>query len=74
MTKCASIEYKRRKVVCVAIHPGTVDTSLSVPWQKGVPEGKLFSIEQSSGYMLDVIDSLKIEDTGKFFAYDGSNI
>ena len=32
MTKCASIEYKRRKVVCVAMHPGTVDTSLSVPW------------------------------------------
>jgi NAD(P)-dependent dehydrogenase (short-subunit alcohol dehydrogenase family) len=37
MTKTASLELKKKNVICVALHPGTVDTSLSVPWQKNVP-------------------------------------
>ena len=43
--KTASIEYARRapQVKLVAFHPGTTDTALSQPFQRGVPEGKLFS-------------------------------
>lgn len=42
--KSASIELSRRAkgVKLLAFHPGTVDTPLSEPFQKNVPEGKLF--------------------------------
>lgn len=43
--KCASIELARRArgVKLIAYHPGTVDSPLSRPFQRGVPEGKLFT-------------------------------
>jgi len=68
-TKNLSVELGRgqRKVVCISLHPGTVDTDLSRPYHKGVKT--LFSIPQSVGYMMDVIDSLSLEDTGKFYNY-----
>ena len=36
LTKCMSVEFARRKqsVACVLLHPGTVDTDLSAPFQK----------------------------------------
>ncbi|WOJ94620.1 SDR family NAD(P)-dependent oxidoreductase [Congregibacter variabilis] len=42
--RCASIELARRAkgVKLISFHPGTVDTALSAPFQRGVPEGKLF--------------------------------
>jgi len=68
-TKNLSVELGRgqRKVVCISLHPGTVDTDLSRPYHKGVKT--LFSIPQSVGYMMDVIDSLSLADTGKFYNY-----
>ncbi|CAH9061340.1 hypothetical protein PSECIP111854_02791 [Pseudoalteromonas sp. CIP111854] len=43
--KTASIELARRAKYCkcVLFHPGTTDTNLSKPFQKNVPEGKLFT-------------------------------
>lgn len=43
--RCASIELARRArgVKLLAFHPGTVDSALSRPFQRGVPEGKLFT-------------------------------
>ncbi len=76
MLKTQSIEHARRfpESVVAALHPGTVDTRLSAPFQRRVPEGKLFSPAQSVGYLLDVIDSLTPADTGGFFAWDGTPI
>lgn len=65
MTKCASIELKRKRVVCVALHPGTVQTTLSIPWQKNVTNRKLFTVEQSADYLYNVINNLQLKDTGK---------
>lgn len=44
MLKCAAIEAKRinKNAKLIAYHPGTVDSPLSKPFQKSVPEGKLF--------------------------------
>ena len=42
--------------------------------QRNVPEGKLFTREQSVGYMLEILDRLGMEDNGKFFAWDGKEI
>ncbi len=76
LTRCMAIELGRgsRKVIVVALHPGTVDTDLSRPFQSNVPEGKLFSRERSVRQLLDVIDGLEPGDSGHFFAWDGSEI
>jgi hypothetical protein len=64
----------RHGVAAISIHPGTTDTNLSKPFQKNVNPEKLFSVEYSVSKMLQVIKSVKLEDSGKFFAYDGSEI
>eukprot|EP01094_Clydonella_sp_ATCC50884_P001218 TRINITY_DN10906_c0_g1_i1.p1 TRINITY_DN10906_c0_g1~~TRINITY_DN10906_c0_g1_i1.p1 ORF type:complete len:250 (-),score=59.14 TRINITY_DN10906_c0_g1_i1:92-841(-) len=71
-----SIELKRfnRHSCVAALHPGTVDTNLSEPFQTNVPDGKLFSAEYSAESLWKVLDSLTPEQTGNFFAYDGETI
>lgn len=68
--KTISIELARRGVICAALHPGTVATDLSAPFRKNVKPEKLFAVDDAAGWLLDVIDSLEMEDTGGFFAYD----
>lgn len=58
----------------VALHPGTVDTDLSKPFQAHVPANKLFTAAYSADCLWQVMDSLDARDTGGFFAYDGSPI
>lgn len=74
--KTLSIEHARRfpDSAVIGLHPGTVDTRLSRPFQRNVAEGKLFSASQSAGYLLDVIEQVTPEDTGRVFAWDGSRI
>ncbi len=71
--KTLSIEWQRTlpNVAVAALHPGTTDTDLSKPFQAHVPEGQLFSPEQSVDYMLDILSKLTPADTGKFWAFDG---
>lgn len=75
-TKNLSIELGRgkRKVLCLSLHPGTVDTDLSRPYHRNVPAGNLFSVEHSVDCMFKVIENAKYEDSGKFFNHDGSVI
>ncbi|XP_046441559.1 C-factor-like [Daphnia pulex] len=75
-TKNLSIELGRgkSKVICVAMHPGTVDTDLSRPYHKGVPADKLFSAEKSVNFLMTIIDKLSVEDTGKCIGWDGNII
>ena len=46
-TQTLSVELSRRakNVTVLALHPGTVNTDLSKPFQRHVPEGQLFSVE-----------------------------
>jgi NAD(P)-dependent dehydrogenase (short-subunit alcohol dehydrogenase family) len=57
-----------------ALHPGTVDTDLSQPFQRNVAEGKLFTPDYSAQCLLQVIDGLTPADSGKLFAWDGAEI
>lgn len=59
------------KGVVVGLHPGTVDTALSEPFQSGLPEGQLTEPAQSAGMLLDVLGSLSPEDSGRVFDYAG---
>ncbi|KAK4781943.1 hypothetical protein SAY86_016045 [Trapa natans] len=76
LTKTISVEFARKKdpITCILLHPGTVDTDLSKPFQKNVPQGKLFTKEYSVQKLLSIIDNAKREDNGKFFAWDGQEI
>lgn len=60
--------------VAVSLHPGTVDTGLSKPFQSNVPDSKLFTPDASAGYLLDVMDKLTPADSGKAFDWAGEVI
>jgi hypothetical protein len=60
--------------VCVTLHPGTVDTPLSQPFQANVPEAKLFTTDRSAAALLAVLDQLDASQTGGLFAWDGEQI
>lgn len=64
----------RPQTICVALHPGTVDTGLSAPFQRNVPSGKLFSPERSAGALLDVLGTLTPADSGQLIDWAGDRI
>jgi NAD(P)-dependent dehydrogenase (short-subunit alcohol dehydrogenase family) len=71
-----AIEIGRRNpdAICVGLHPGTVDTGLSRPFQRGLPEGQLFTPEISARHLLTVIDGVTSADSGNVLAWDGETI
>jgi NAD(P)-dependent dehydrogenase (short-subunit alcohol dehydrogenase family) len=60
--------------VCVGIHPGTVDTNLSKPFQSGVPGERLFSPDLSAAHILKLITQLTAAHSGGLYAWDGARI
>lgn len=76
MLKCAAIEIgrTRKQQIMLGLHPGTVDTGLSKPFQSNVPDGKLFTAEQSAGYLLDVIESASPAQSGSVIDWDGKTV
>ena len=76
LIKTLSIELARKNpsALCVGLHPGTVATALSAPFQKGVPEEKLFTPDYSARAMLTVLNGLDRDDSGALFAWDGKPI
>ncbi|KAJ4770975.1 NAD(P)-binding Rossmann-fold superfamily protein [Rhynchospora pubera] len=76
LMKTISVEFARKKdpISCILLHPGTVDTDLSKPFQRNVPPGKLFTREFSVQKLLNIIDNTKKIDNGKFFAWDSTEI
>jgi len=75
-TRTTAIELGRRapNAIVVAIHPGTVDTDLSRPFQKSVRPESLFDGDRAARQILDVLDRLAPEQSGTFVAWDGSSI
>lgn len=73
LLKTAAIEVKRTRpnAVLVALHPGTVDSALSGPY-RGAEIGR--TPVEAAGDMLRVIDGLTPQDSGRFYAYDGTRL
>lgn len=71
IVRTAAIELKRRKpdAVCVALHPGTVESSLSAPFGKSGLTVR--SPETAAADLLDVVNELSSDDSGGFFDYAG---
>jgi NAD(P)-dependent dehydrogenase (short-subunit alcohol dehydrogenase family) len=74
--KTLAIEWRRTlpNVSVVALHPGTTDTALSKPFQRNLRPGQLFRPAQTVGYLLQVIDGLEPEQSGRFLAFDGERL
>lgn len=76
LIKSFAIELARRNRmgVCIGLHPGTVDTPLSLPFQRGVAPDKLFTPARAAQQLLDVIAERTPEDSGDIFAWDGTRV
>jgi NAD(P)-dependent dehydrogenase (short-subunit alcohol dehydrogenase family) len=76
LLRTLSIELARAnpRAMYVGLHPGTVDTTLSAPFQATVPEGKLFTPEFAAARLLEVLDRLEPVDSGNVIAWDGQQI
>ncbi|WJX27616.1 hypothetical protein P8452_16414 [Trifolium repens] len=76
LSKTISLEFARKKdpIINILLHPGTVDTDLTKPFQKNIPKEKLLTKEYSVQKLLHIINNVKSQDNGKFFAWDGQEI
>ncbi|GAB3026521.1 SDR family NAD(P)-dependent oxidoreductase [Bowmanella dokdonensis] len=72
----AQVEYRRRRpeVRLVCYHPGTVDTSLSRPFQANVPAEQLFSAKLAVQHMLSVLEGLPQEQGPYYLDWRGNRI
>ncbi len=62
----------RPEAICLGLHPGTVDTGLSRPFQGGVPDERLFTPDVAARRLLSVIAGATPAETGRVLAWDGS--
>jgi NAD(P)-dependent dehydrogenase (short-subunit alcohol dehydrogenase family) len=67
-------ELKRQRTICVALHPGTTDTGLSKPFQARVAPEKLFPVEFTASQLLDIVDGLEEDDSGRFIDWAGIDV
>ena len=76
LMRTLAVELKRShpRACVLQLHPGTVETPLSAPFSARVPAGKLFSPEHSAALLLQRIAEATPADSGRFLAYDGSEI
>jgi NAD(P)-dependent dehydrogenase (short-subunit alcohol dehydrogenase family) len=70
-----SIELKRKNpdAICIGLHPGTVNTGLSEPFQGSAPKA-IFSPDEAADYLLSVINGVTTDDTGDVFDWAGQRI
>lgn len=76
LVKTLAIERGRAnpQAICVALHPGTVDTRLSLPFQKGVPPEQLFRAEDAAAMLLRVLHEVTPEQSGTCLDWAGKPI
>lgn len=76
LLKTFSIEWKRRnpRGICLLLHPGTVDTHLSAPFQANVPADKLFDAGLAANQLLSIISQSTPADSGRFIGWDGIDV
>ncbi len=76
MIRSLSIEWQRMHphACIVGLHPGTVDSGLSKPFQSRLKPDQLFTPQQSVEYMHQVLESLMPSQSDRIWAYDGQEI
>lgn len=76
LLKNFAIELARthRESVVLGLHPGTVDTRLSEPFQSNLPDGQLTHPADAAANLLAVLGEVMAEDSGKVFDWKGEPI
>lgn len=74
--RSAAIESSRRNPahVVIVLHPGTVDSPLSRPFQAGVAADRLFTAEFAAEHLLRVIASREAVHSGHCFDWKGAAV
>ena len=76
LIKNLSVEMRRKnaKLTVIGLHPGTVNSKLSEPFSSSISNDKIFTAYYSVSKMINVLENLTTEDSGKLFAWDGKEI
>ena len=74
--KNASIEVRRKFLqgIIVGLHPGTVMSKLSKPFQSNIPQEKLFFSNYAAFKLKRVVERLELDDNGKCLDFNGDEI
>ncbi|XP_064016723.1 C-signal-like isoform X2 [Pogoniulus pusillus] len=67
LTKCQSLSYQEHGILCVALHPGWVQTDMGSAAGHQPP----VTVDASVRGMLKVLSSLSEKDTGTFLDWEG---
>ncbi|MFM5895127.1 MAG: SDR family NAD(P)-dependent oxidoreductase [Novosphingobium sp.] len=62
------------QAVVAALHPGTVDTPLSRPFQRGLPEGQVQDADAAAKALLATLAQLTPAQSGGLYAWDGTRL
>jgi NAD(P)-dependent dehydrogenase (short-subunit alcohol dehydrogenase family) len=73
-TTAIELSTRRKHLICVGLHPGTVRSGMSEPFLANYRANEIFSPEFAVQSMLDVLAALEPEDTGGIYAWDGQEI
>lgn len=65
---------KNRKNIVLALHPGTVNSALSKPFQNNIKPQQLFDAHYSVKKLIIILQNATPNDSGKCFAWDGQEI
>lgn len=76
LLRTLAVELRRThpQATVLLLHPGTVDTGLSRPFQANVPPGRLFTPARAAAQLLARIAEATPARSGTFVAWDGSTI
>ena len=73
-TTAIELSTRRKHLICVGLHPGTVRSGMSEPFLASYKANEIFGADFAVQSMLDVLAALQPEDTGRIFAWDGVEI
>jgi NAD(P)-dependent dehydrogenase (short-subunit alcohol dehydrogenase family) len=74
LIRCWAVELAQKNptALCIGLHPGTVDTAMSRPFQAGVAPGSLFTPDFAANALLKLANDLPEDASGRCVAWDGA--
>jgi len=73
---CVGIELGRgkNKVIALTFHPGVVDTDLSRPYHRSVPQDQILTATDSAHKLVALMEKATLKDSGRFIDVTGVDI
>lgn len=73
-TTAIELAIRRKDLICVGLHPGTVRSNMSAPFIANYRANDIVTPEIAAQHLLDVLATLEPAQSGKIFAWDGAEI